>query len=1586
MDFLSEGVFGSIDGRARSTSGSTVWRSAGAGRPGTSASSDHSAGTSYPFDRNASTMAELAPDLFTRLAACNESSDAGQVDECLTQLAAHLDASGSGMLAADRAWRALSRNVPCLLAHFKWYVRARAYKLLRRLASPRPLEYCREYMELSIMHTLSMSDEVHGVHEEREQALKFIRWTMRFDQQLWVLGPRVVKAMMAVAEQADDRMRGVCLETLCECLVLAPERLWYVGGLRTLTLAALDGPWVVSVTIASALAHVFDSAETRRFVHAGMALGGIVSALTESPGKDQALAERAKIAAFMLTQLLKSWGGLQYFLSDGRRAIRALVEALALADANAKIILGMLLELFGLSDDFDAVQFEQQPRFDVELLSPFHLPAHAITQQAARTRLLPVDYLRTLLLTVFIEAGLVEALVSASLESPQAEVVDASATLLKWLAQNPRMPLPETHVARFQTLGDLVAAALKDESSRALAARRVVEKIEAIPSLSMGQLPSQQTDIWAASISSSALYHQFLRQRRLRLQLRSSKTAAERPAADTAHASAVLAAALASMTQNAEPVASSTTAATAIPSSSSSSFSSSAMGMSSVGGGTGSGGSLLSKPMLQLGSASVVGGHGSKGLAAGLKDNAARVLRSSASTGNLRSGSSTNTSVNGSSGGGIGISATPAMSLLGTVNEDAPLFKMTGQGNMLSDTASIISSRSRRSLDVVRNHQTQYSQQQQQQQQQSAMPMPMPMPVSRGAAQSSGGMSQFISALSPYVHVDASPVLQPSSASIYSQNGATSAAVLSAPVEPAVGTPFGHHFLQSSSSLSAGAISSGSAMPVPAPPLIARTRTKSRSRSRNSIVMVNSMGAEETPLQALIQESRVLSEENPMRWDWETVRAIILGPMAATRRLSEELTTSGFLSRLSRFFHPASLEFCDLSRTTANEEYLEIGRHLIRTLVSSADGLLLIDESRLLAGIVEEIRKQTGQSVRKSGRDESCFSFARLQMTMSPGYFYFLAEIDSTVGGDSLLERNRLFDVYYQVVEASDQVLLIQYVLSSMSYAGDGHARNILRKVASSPHEPLRMLVPSYLLYLSSDVACRPGSVTAWAIDVLLALLYDSSPVVRSSAAQCLVLMLDMPLENPYLPRNESGVRIAYLLDHQPMFDLAVITDIRVLIQRLVGTQRGFEYLWGQGVVESEMEAWGALEGIYYVQSIELDISRALAFGPLFSSTPDGSMTMTSNPQTPPTPAHLFGELVKSAGGREFLQQVGIPRLLFETLGNIPWNSALGNDVAGLKATLWAIGAMGASKEGYLLIEPFDAFGKILEVARQAKSMSIKGTCLYALGLLSRSQFAAETFKERGWRLCSSCYGLYEYAVPSRLEAILNADDWAAGGILDGTIAASERDPEEAGDALEDEDLDSVQKEILDSIVMMSNHMLANPASKTIMRLRTSHPHYFRLLPLYRKVIGLLARYRYRLSTRRFIYNVFDVNLAILHRQAIDSVGEDGDEHGSSDGGGGGGGGGSARDGVARRFSSSVSSLDAMPEGNGDQKDGDSRRKRASTLQEYSSLALATSSSLSSSFSSLAAGAGANQDTVFSRRPTNALLEDIRPSNRRNNK
>ncbi|ORX69190.1 hypothetical protein DL89DRAFT_268207 [Linderina pennispora] len=1140
----NEGVFGSVpqtlDGRARSTSGSNAMRS-GDMSPSPVAPKLVSQTNDWP----------MADNWATRLANCNETTEPGKVNESLSDTLTFLD-----NIVGNHAGKDSAR----LLAHFSWNIRARTYKLLRRLSSPWPL--------LCLMRSLTLDD---ACHEEREQAIKFARWTMRSGEELWLVTPA-----------ADDKMRNACLQTL-------PRH------------AALDGPWAISISIASAISHALDKEETRH-------------ALTESMGKQQMLTERAKLAAFMMTQFLKSWSGLQYFLADGRKVINALVNALAM--------------LFGLSDDFDSVQFEQQPRFD--------LPPFAITESGVRTRLLPVDYLRTILLMLFIDEGLVESLVTATLESEHAEVVDAGATLLKWLAQHPHMPLPESYAAN----------AINKSDDRSATANQIICKIEG--------LPSQQVDAWAASLSSS----------RLRRQL--------------------------------EPR-----------------------------------------------SASLVAGP--KGLA-GMSD------------------------------------AQSAHSL-------QPSAFHEGDGHEHDQDAS------------------------------------------EGPQQYFGNVSHASALSSPFIPFEALHAQQPDDLTITTSYASSNAQAL-----PVPGMASGTGSVPQTPQTPTAAVQTPM---TPLPPMLARTRTKSRSRSTRPSLGV----ADESMVMAWVQESRVTVEDNPMRWDWAAVRLLINAPLAGARRTQETLRVSGFLPRLARFFHPAALEFCELSRTADNEEYLEIGKQLIRILISSADGLLLIDESRLLSGIVDEIRKQNSNA-RKLARDESCFSFAKLQMTMAPGYFHFLSEIDHSVGGDTLLERNRLFDAYYQIVELPDQVLLIQYILSSMDYTSAGHARNILCKVAASPHESLRQLVPSFLLFLACDAPCKAGSVTGWAIEVLVQLLFDSSPMVRSGAAQCLVLTIDLARENPHLDGGECDRRIAYLLDMHPMFDLAIINDIRPLVMRVLATEPGFAYLHSLGIVDGEMEAWGALEGILYVQAIELDISRSLAYGPLFSGTPDGMMLMTTSSQTPATPAHFFGELARTQGGRDFLNNHGLPGLLFETLSNIPINSELADDIVALKATLWAIGSVGASQAGYLMLEKHDVIGRLAQIAAQATSIATKGTVLYALALLSRSRFAAEAFRERGWLLCSSCYGTYEFAVPRRLETILNAQGWATGGIMQGTYAFTTDDIPHGGD----EELDSVQREIITAVILMSNHVKVNNGSRTLMRLRTSHPHYFRLINLYRRAMKLLGKYRYRMT------------------------------------------------------------------------------------------------------------------------------------------
>ncbi|KAJ1676404.1 hypothetical protein EV182_008256, partial [Spiromyces aspiralis] len=178
-----------------------------------------------------------------------------------------------------------------------------------------------------------------------------------------------------------------------------------------------------------------------------------------------------------------------------------------------------------------------------------------------------------------------------------------------------------------------------------------------------------------------------------------------------------------------------------------------------------------------------------------------------------------------------------------------------------------------------------------------------------------------------------------------------------------------------------------------------------------------------------------------------------------------------------------------------------------------------------------------------------------------------------------------------------------------------------------------------------------------------------------------------------------------------------------------------------------------------------------------------------------------------------------IPTLLFETLDNICWDSTDPNDILALKATLWALGSIGSSNEGYLMLEPNRVVQRLIEVATIATVLSVKSTCLYALGLLSRARYAAEVFEEHGWVLCYNIEGEYEYAVPPRIEMVLNVSEWATDGILkalDEAPKGEEGEGEEAQQLDVPPDLDPIQKSIIESVVSLNSHFYIKPASRTL--------------------------------------------------------------------------------------------------------------------------------------------------------------------------
>ncbi|KAJ1678083.1 hypothetical protein EV182_004815, partial [Spiromyces aspiralis] len=398
-------------------------------------------------------------------------------------------------------------------------------------------------------------------------------------------------------------------------------------------------------------------------------------------------------------------------------------------------------------------------------------------------------------------------------------------------------------------------------------------------------------------------------------------------------------------------------------------------------------------------------------------------------------------------------------------------------------------------------------------------------------------------------------------------------------------------------------------------------------------------------LVAFIRDSLVLVEEMPIKWNWNAITRLF-GDIAGDKKYMEKIfKRSDFMSRLVRFYTPSSHEFSDLPRSAEYEKFVDIGCLLIRALLSIAEGLLLLEKSEILLDIVEELGKLC-----RSGRDhhhhhaahamltaaaDSCFSHPRMQNSLAPAYFKFISEVGKSKEGAAILERHRLFDVYYRLLEQRDHRHIAKYILASLDYSVDGHPKMILSKAAMSPVTGVREVAPHFLKTLViKHLDSRQEDTVRWAIERLVILLYDTESSVRRAVVREIIGILDHAEAASVSRSSSDGDDSAFdyvlqaLINTRLFVDLVPINDIRPLLLRLVASDRGYQFCKEQGAVECELGAWEATEGIMYIYQIELDIAKSQTVGPIFSANPDGTNAVASL-DTPATPPHLFGELTK---------------------------------------------------------------------------------------------------------------------------------------------------------------------------------------------------------------------------------------------------------------------------------------------------------------------------------------------------------------------
>ncbi|SAL99279.1 hypothetical protein [Absidia glauca] len=606
----------------------------------------------------------------------------------------------------------------------------------------------------------------------------------------------------------------------------------------------------------------------------------------------------------------------------------------------------------------------------------------------------------------------------------------------------------------------------------------------------------------------------------------------------------------------------------------------------------------------------------------------------------------------------------------------------------------------------------------------------------------------------------------------------------------------------------------------------------------------------------LLLDSQVLNTKDYTKWSWDNIVELLQGPLLNPKRLDEAMRGKKFIKRLLAFYRPFRHQFSDINCTKANViRYVKTGCILLSTLLGSVDGVRYLEENKLLDQVAEALDELDPLKNRDGSSEttEPIFSKERMTSTLSGGYFTLLGVFTKHKDGVRIMEKFKLFSSFYQLSELRNRDDLKVAMITNMDYALDGHPRVLLSKIMTSGYNPIRIFATQHLGNTMRLV--EENGDNDWIIRLLVTQLYDT----HLEVSQIAVNLLDEACEDQ--------ANLELLVKCRP--SLGHLGEVgNPLLLRFLSTSTGFCYLSDLGYVQKEMDDWFEYRNQHYVMQLELSLARALVNTPKKKINPfeerlDSEFDFEAlQPGDGLSPPHFYGELTKTEEGCALLRAKGHFRLFTDSIRSYSVEIQDAEIMQQLKSVLWAVGNIGSTRNGLPFLEEEDIVKDIVYLAENSEVLSLKGTCFYVLGLIAKTQQGVEILGELGWESVLGPNGNPEgLCVPLNLQGFLTIRNWQY------TPALS--DPPQLPQTIIDDDVCS---DILRNIGDMSNHILANEASKNLAKLRQKHGDYFKNVQLYYSVCQLLGSYHFRSPVRKYILEAFDMRFTPELLQELDGL------------------------------------------------------------------------------------------------------------------
>ncbi|XP_062455410.1 rapamycin-insensitive companion of mTOR isoform X3 [Rhea pennata] len=482
-----------------------------------------------------------------------------------------------------------------------------------------------------------------------------------------------------------------------------------------------------------------------------------------------------------------------------------------------------------------------------------------------------------------------------------------------------------------------------------------------------------------------------------------------------------------------------------------------------------------------------------------------------------------------------------------------------------------------------------------------------------------------------------------------------------------------------------------------------------------------------------LRDSQVLNHKENLEWNWNLIGTILKWPNVNLRNYKDE-QLHRFVRRLLYFYKPSSKLYANLDLDYAKAKQLTVvGCQFTEFLLESEeDGQSYLEE--LVKDIVHWLNSSSGMKPERSLQNNGLLN------TLSQHYFLFFGTLSCHPHGVKMLEKCNVFQCLLNLCSLKNQDHLLKLTVSSLDYSRDGLARVILSKILTAATDSCRLYATKHLRVL---LRANVEFFSNWGIELLVTQLHDKNKTISSEALD----ILDEACEDK--ANLHALIQMKPALSH--LGDKGLL-----LLLRFLSIPKGFSYLNERGYVTKQMEKWQKEYNLKYVELIEEQLNEALT---TYRKPVDGdNYVRRSNQrlQRPHVylPVHLYGQLVHHKTGCHLLESQSIVPDLSYTVRSPMLEKWEG--IKQLKAALWALGNIGSSNWGLNLLQEENVIPDIMALAQHCEVLSVRGTCVYVLGLIAKTKQGCDILKHHNWDAVRHSRRQPWPVVPDDMEQLCN--------------------------------------------------------------------------------------------------------------------------------------------------------------------------------------------------------------------------------------